>query len=325
MSEAVSKTIHERIGAALSQIESEENATILLAIESGSRAWGFHSQDSDYDVRFLYARPVDWHLSVAPGRDVIERPIDSELDLSGWDLRKTLGLILKSNAVILEWLQSPIRYRETPELCDDLLAFCREALNHKALTWHYLRLGTRQREGLRGPDGRVKLKRYFYTLRPALALRWLRMHDGDPMVPMHMDALIDAADIPAPVRRWIDDLIAVKRVTGEMGMADTTDPVTDALLDEEFAHAERYVASSPVEPPDELCAKRRTPFTAVGLTALPASRLGAEARARSEQVVTPLKTLLLAPGRQGNRISDIGYELAKELVVPSCAFELDAI
>ena len=102
MSAPVSPAWRATIRAKLDQIAREEGVTVLLAVESGSRAWGFHSEDSDYDVRFLYCRPVDWHLTVMPGRDVIERPISDELDLSGWDLRKTLGLILGSNAVVLE-------------------------------------------------------------------------------------------------------------------------------------------------------------------------------------------------------------------------------
>ena len=250
MSDAVSPAMHESISTALTQIESEEDASILLAVESGSRAWGFHSPDSDYDVRFIYARPVDWHLSVTPGRDVVERPIDDELDLSGWDLRKTLGLILKSNAVVLEWLQSPIRYRDDADLRAELLSFCQQALRPRSLGWHYLHLGTRQRERLYQPDGSIKLKRYFYILRPALALRWLRMH-GEGLVPMDIGPLMAQTDLPPAVTSWIEELIAVKRETGEMGTADTTHPDVDALLDQEFEAAKTFVTSAPqAERPD---------------------------------------------------------------------------
>ncbi len=251
MSEAVSPAMHANISVALDQIESEENASILLAVESGSRAWGFHSPDTDYDVRFIYVRPVDWHLSIAPGRDVIERPIDAELDLSGWDLRKTLGLILKSNAVVLEWLQSPIRYRDDSALRSDLLDFCQRALRPRSLGWHYLRLGSRQREGLLSPDGAIKLKRYFYTLRPALALRWLRLNE-DGLVPMDIGPLMDQTDLPPAVRTWIENLIAVKRETGEMGTADATNPDVEALLTEEFNAAKTFVASAPNDPEPNL-------------------------------------------------------------------------
>ena len=102
----------ERNHDALDTIEREEGVRVLCGCESGSRAWGFESADSDYDVRFLYLRPTPWYLRIRPCRDVIERPVDEGLDLSGWDLRKALGLLGKSNPPLLEWLQSPIVYRE---------------------------------------------------------------------------------------------------------------------------------------------------------------------------------------------------------------------
>ncbi|MEM6906851.1 MAG: nucleotidyltransferase domain-containing protein, partial [Pseudomonadota bacterium] len=97
------------IMAKLTGIERDFGVRILFAIESGSRAWGFPSPDSDYDVRFVYVHPTDWYLSLTPGRDVIELPIRDDLDIGGWDLRKALNLLLKPNPVMLEWLSSPIR------------------------------------------------------------------------------------------------------------------------------------------------------------------------------------------------------------------------
>jgi len=94
----------------LLQIEKEHSVKILYAVESGSRAWGFESTDSDYDVRFIYANPKNWYLNILPKRDVIEYPINDEFDYSGWDLRKALFLLNKSNPVLFEWLKSPIVY-----------------------------------------------------------------------------------------------------------------------------------------------------------------------------------------------------------------------
>ena len=105
---------HHQIGDELNRLAEDEDVCILYACESGSRAWGFESTDSDYDVRFLYLHPPHWYLRVCPGRDVIERPIDDQLDISGWDLRKALQLLRKSNPPLLEWLRSPIIYREVP-------------------------------------------------------------------------------------------------------------------------------------------------------------------------------------------------------------------
>ena len=97
----------------LHEIEKENNVKILLAVESGSRAWGFASPDSDYDVRFIYVRPKDDYLRLENVRDVIELPIDDVLDINGWDLQKTLRLLYKSNPTLFEWFSSPIVYLET--------------------------------------------------------------------------------------------------------------------------------------------------------------------------------------------------------------------
>ena len=94
----------------LKEIEAEEDVRILFAIESGSRAWGFPSPDSDFDVRFVYAHSEDWYLSVYPGRDVIEKPLVDDWDVNGWDIRKAIGLLMKPNPVLLEWMSSPVNY-----------------------------------------------------------------------------------------------------------------------------------------------------------------------------------------------------------------------
>ncbi len=104
--------VKEEIIRRLERAENEHNVRILMAIESGSRAWGFASPNSDYDVRFIYAHDPDWHLAVdlEERRDVIEYPITDEIDLNGWDLRKAIRLFWKSNPAFVEWIQSPIDY-----------------------------------------------------------------------------------------------------------------------------------------------------------------------------------------------------------------------
>ena len=104
--------VRQEVRRRLDDLEREEAVRVLYACESGSRAWGFASTDSDYDVRFLYVRPRDWYLSIAARRDVIEQPIVDPYDVNGWDLRKALQLFRKSNPPLLEWLGSPIVYRE---------------------------------------------------------------------------------------------------------------------------------------------------------------------------------------------------------------------
>lgn len=143
--DTVSEAMRARIGAALDRIEREEGVRLLFAVESGSRAWGFPSPDSDYDVRFVYARPLDWCLSLEPGRDVIEPPIEGDLDINGWDVRKALILLKKPNPVALEWLLSPIRYRWDEAVCGRLAAVAARTAPATACLHHDLRLGEGQR------------------------------------------------------------------------------------------------------------------------------------------------------------------------------------
>ena len=166
MTDPVSPGMKALIRARLTEIAQEEGIRILFAIESGSRAWGFHSPDSDYDVRFVYARPLDWHLSLGKKRDVVERPIDAELDLSGWELSKALTLTLGSNAVIAEWLQSPVTYQDDPAARAALTDFAARALDRKSVSWHYLSLMRRQMARLEAPDGGIRLKRFFLRAAP---------------------------------------------------------------------------------------------------------------------------------------------------------------
>ena len=106
--------IVDEIKNKLEEIEQKENVTILFAVESGSRAWGFESPDSDYDVRFVYKRnDISDYLKLEGIRDVIEYELNDVYDISGWDLDKTLKLLYASNPVIFEWVNSPIVYKET--------------------------------------------------------------------------------------------------------------------------------------------------------------------------------------------------------------------
>ncbi|MHA3913896.1 nucleotidyltransferase domain-containing protein [Halovulum sp. GXIMD14793] len=241
---AVSPQMQSLIRARLDEIAREEDITILLAIESGSRAWGFHSEDSDYDVRFIYARPVDWHLRIEKRRDVVERPISDELDLSGWELSKALNLALRSNAVVAEWLQSPISYSEAPGFRADTLAFCRDVLTRKNVTWHYLSMTHQSQTRILDAEGKIKLKRYFYSLRPALALRWMRLN-AQAVPPMDMTNLMAGCDLPEAVTTFIRNLIDTKRQAREMGTATASHSETDALIASELAAAETWLKSTP--------------------------------------------------------------------------------
>ncbi|KAJ57368.1 hypothetical protein ACMU_02375 [Actibacterium mucosum KCTC 23349] len=240
MSEPVDGAMREVICARLEQISQKEGARILFAVESGSRAWGFHSPDSDYDVRFLYARPVDWHLRLDKRRDVIEYPIDDELDISGWELGKALKLAIGSNAVVAEWLQSPIVYQSDPDAVQVLTSFARAALDRKSVTWHYRALLLRQNGRLAHPDGGIRIKRYFYVLRPALALRWMRLNDA-AMPPMNLYGLVDGCALGAEQTEALDRLVVQKKKVGERATAAQSVPVLDQLVASELQLAEAWL------------------------------------------------------------------------------------
>ena len=180
--------MRETILSKLSEIENRENVKILLAVESGSRAWGFASPDSDYDVRFIYVRPKEDYLRLEKTRDVIELPIEGELDINGWDLDKTLRLLRASNPTLFEWFSSPIVYRETA-FAQEFRSIMQRYFSSKRGLSHYLSMASSNyREYLKG--NMVKAKKYFYVLRPVLACRWI-LDKGSPP-PMLFSELMEA-------------------------------------------------------------------------------------------------------------------------------------
>jgi predicted nucleotidyltransferase len=224
--------VRRETDARLAGIEAEHDVRLLLAVESGSRAWGFPSPDSDYDVRFIYVRRRDWYLSLQPGRDVIEQPIVDEIDLNGWDVRKALGLLLKSNAVVSEWIESPIRYLPDHDVIARLAALADAMIDPRGLAHHYASLGRNAAERWLDGDGDVPVKKYFYALRPALAIRALRVNPA-LRPPMNLQALMAASDLSASIAAQIDSLVKAKKRTNERSNGARM-PELDALIRDEF-------------------------------------------------------------------------------------------
>lgn len=213
----------QRVSDALADLEAEKNARVLFACESGSRAWGFASQDSDYDARFLYVHSREWYLSVEDRRDVIERPISDDLDVSGWELRKALRLLRKSNPPLLEWLKSPMVYRRDPAFAAEFSALAAEFYSPRRCFAHYLHMAFGNwRDYLRGRE-QVSLKKYLYVFRPLLACRWIARQLGQP--PMLFRELVNAVLEEADVRAELDELVARKQAGHELAVA----PPVEAL------------------------------------------------------------------------------------------------
>ncbi len=200
------------INAEIAELEKAEDIRIIHAVESGSRAWGFESPDSDYDVRFVYVRPVDHYLKLEEARDVIEWKLDDTWDISGWDLVKALRLLHGSNPTLIEWSNSPIIYRTTPDWAG-VHAEIDQHFSIKAGLYHYLSMAKRTYQEQIERNS-VALKKYFYVLRPLLACLWILHHQTPPPMPFY--DLVHAELDPA-LKPVVDDLVAAKMSTSERG------------------------------------------------------------------------------------------------------------
>ena len=219
----------------LTRIEQVEQVRILYACESGSRAWGFPSKDSDYDVRFIYIRPVDWYLSIFDKRDVIEQPINNMLDINGWDLRKCLTLYRKSNPPLLEWLQSPIVYQEKYSIAERIREFSTQIFSPRACIYHYLHMAKgNYRDYLQGEQ--VKIKKYFYVLRPILACAWIERYHTMPPIEFHK-LVEEFVPADSELRTVIEDLLIRKMAGDELDYEPRVHIIND-YLDERIAYFE---------------------------------------------------------------------------------------
>ena len=193
----------------LEEIEALFNVRIIYAAEAGSRAWGFASQNSDYDVRFIYLRDPMEYLRLEKTRDVIETPVDSVFDVNGWDLSKALTLLRESNPNLFEWFDSPIVYRESSEsnyLRSRLPAF----FSKKKSLFHYVSMAQNSAKSLR--EERVKGKMYLYALRSLLACRWIIERNSPPPVPFNN--LVETCLVPS-FRNDVDRLLELKACVGD--------------------------------------------------------------------------------------------------------------
>jgi len=235
--------IRSKILSLLDGIESDHNVRILYACESGSRAWGFESHDSDFDVRFIYARPADWYLAidVERKRDVIELPVDEVMDISGWDLRKALQLFYKSNPPLHEWLISPIVYREVGHCAERMRDLAPVIYNPIAAHHHYLSMAGNNVRNYLDRD-LVKRKKYLYALRPILAVRWIEQGRG--VVPTEFQKLVEGTELEPALIEEIAELLRQKRAGGEIGEGPRL-PVIHAFIESEKA---RHEANPPKDP-----------------------------------------------------------------------------
>ncbi len=203
----------EKIKQELKKVEKDYNIKILYAVESGSRAWGFPSKDSDWDVRFIYVHTKEWYLSIDDKKDSMEFMLPGDLDFAGWELRKTLKLFRKSNPPLLEWLRSPLIYLEQYSAVEKMRQLSDYYFNPKSCTYHYLHMAIGNYRDYLQQDV-VRVKKYFYVLRPLLACKWIESNGTMP--PMEFNQLVESEVDDITLKNDIKQLIERKKSGEEL-------------------------------------------------------------------------------------------------------------
>ena len=209
------RNIIQEIQENLFEIEKTENVKVLYCVESGSRAWGFPSPDSDYDVRFIYMHDIGYYLNLEKQKDVIEWKLDDVLDINGWDIQKMLRLLHNSNPTIFEWNASPIVYKTSEEwkLVSRIIP---DFFSPKSGLYHYLSMAKSNYKAYLIRD-KVRIKKYFYALRPLLACKWILERKSPP--PMPFSELIDH-ELDENIKPYVLKLLKIKQSTSELGEGD---------------------------------------------------------------------------------------------------------
>lgn len=227
------RDIRKEIEEKLIEIEQKENVKVLYAVESGSRAWGVESPDSDYDVRFVYMRQKEDYLRLEETRDVIEWQLDDVLDINGWDLKKTLVQFHKGNATLFEWANSPVIYKTT-DIWKEIYESSKQYFSEKVALYHYY--GTANstfKQYLQ--DKEVKYKKYIYALRPLLACKYIELNHTIP--PVKFEELLQQ-DLPTELSDEIARMLVIKANSDEKDLNPRM-PVIQKYIEDEIIRYEQ--------------------------------------------------------------------------------------
>lgn len=227
------RDVQREIREILDQIEKEYDVRILLAVEAGSRAWGFASPDSDYDVRFIYMRRPKEYLRIDLSKDVIEWQLDEVLDINGWDLKKALLALSKGNPNVMEWANSPVVYRKTEEW-EPLKEAAMHYFSEKSALCHYYGTANSTYKGFLSGE-MIRYKKYFYALRPLLCCKWILRHHSAP--PVEFEKLLTLfrdpeSGLTQELYEAIRELLALKAVTEEKDLNPQMPVIIDFIREE---------------------------------------------------------------------------------------------
>ena len=236
----------EKILGEIKRIEEQYEVKVCYAVESGSRAWGFPSKDSDYDVRFIYVHKKNWYLSIDQKRDVIELPINELLDINGWELRKALRLFKKSNPPLMEWLHSGIVYYQAYTLVDKMKAIQEKVFLPQSALYHYLNMAKGNFRDYLHRD-QVKIKKYFYVLRPILACIWIEKHNTVP--PIEFQILVEELLDEGQLKHEILTLLERKIRGDELNLEPKVTVIND-FIEREINRLEEYTKTLKVSKED---------------------------------------------------------------------------
>lgn len=229
----------------LAKLEESQDIEILYACESGSRAWGFPSPDSDYDVRFIYRHPREKYLSIHPPEDNINLFITKDLDFNGWEIRKALLLFGKSNVSLYEWMQSDTVYQQKTYFIELLRELAPQYFSPRAAVHHYLGIARNTYEGiLQEPE--VKIKKYFYALRTILSACWIVHHNEIP--PLQFQKLLPLIN-DSTLKVVVEDLLTQKTQAKE-GETIAHEPYVHQFIEAELKNSQAAAAAFDKKQPD---------------------------------------------------------------------------
>jgi uncharacterized protein len=197
-----------KILAELRGIEKEYGVEILYAVQAGSRAWGFSSPESDYDIRFIYRHSLEWYLSLEENKDVIEKQSSSSIELRGWDLKKALKLFKKSNPSMLEWLHTEEKFIADSYFCEKILPLQSKVFSPSACYYHYLSMSKSNYHKWHNKEVE-SVKLTLHLLRGILACRWIRSKKTFP--PIRFENLLFHTINDSAVKEGINSILELKK------------------------------------------------------------------------------------------------------------------
>lgn len=227
----VTVEIKQEVDYQLRLIEEANACKVLFAVEGGSRAWGFPSITSDYDIRFIYIKKPEHYLSVniAKKTDCIHPAPFNNMDIDGWDINKALLLFHDSNPSLYEWLNSPIMYRSWLPFTNTIRDLMPDYYNQTKHVYHYLNMCRTHYVKYLEKD-QVKLKKYLHTLRPLLAVKWMMQNRGP--IPAEFLPLLDTIKDRPDIVKEINKLIKRKFSGDELDNKEHIEPIHLYLKEE---------------------------------------------------------------------------------------------